>query len=101
MIRPFLTHRVAALMLNLRANQDVRLRIPGGRFLGVARELADPAELEAARGAYVGRVNFFDNGECLFHRPGRPTKAKIQELHATWFDTGVPLVIELARRPPK
>lgn len=78
----------------------VRAIVAGDRAY-VARELADPAEVEAARGAYVGRVNFFDYGECLFHRPGRPTKAKIQELHATWFETGVPLVIELAGRPPE
>jgi hypothetical protein len=29
------------------------------------------------------------------HRKGRPTRAKIVELHRAWFEGGVPLVIEL------
>ncbi len=95
MIRPFATEGVSAWMLNIRADPNVRLRIPGGRYAGVARELSEPAELVAAENTYVGRVNSFDYGECLFHRPGRPTRAKIQELHATWFETGVALAIEL------
>ena len=29
-------------------------------------------------------------------RPGRPTPAKIRELHRDWFAQGTPLVVELA-----
>ncbi|KIA60116.1 hypothetical protein [Nocardia vulneris] len=36
-----------------------------------------------------------DYGECAVHRRGLPSRAKIQELHRYWFDTGNPLVIEL------
>ena len=42
-------------------------------------------------------VNLFDYGECELHLRGLPTRAKIEELHAYWFDTGVPLVVELGR----
>jgi hypothetical protein len=27
---------------------------------------------------------------------GLPSRAKIQELHRYWFDTGIPVVVELA-----
>jgi hypothetical protein len=33
--------------------------------------------------------------ECAFHSPGLPTGAKIEELHRSWFATGVPLMVEL------
>jgi hypothetical protein len=95
MIRPRDTESVSAWVLNIRSDPKVRLRIPGVRCAGIARELYEPAELAAAKSAYVGRINRFDYIECLFHRPGRPNKAKIQELHITWFETGVALAIEL------
>ena len=67
----------------------------GGTFAGVARELSDPAELEHAREALCETVNLFDYGECAVHLRGRATRRKIQELHRYWFETGIPLVIEL------
>jgi deazaflavin-dependent oxidoreductase (nitroreductase family) len=79
---------------NVRANPSVRLRIRGGTFFGRAREL-DDVEREAAKTAYCGTVNPFDYLECRAHRLGRPTPAKIKELHRTWFEGGVPLVVEL------
>jgi deazaflavin-dependent oxidoreductase (nitroreductase family) len=80
---------------NIRANPDVRLRIRGGRFAGVAREVRDRAEREEAMAAFCETVNPFDYLECRAHRLGRPTAAKIKELHRTWFEGGVPLVVEL------
>jgi deazaflavin-dependent oxidoreductase (nitroreductase family) len=85
----------AAWVKNLQADPAVRLRIRGGRFPGVAREPRDAAEREEAREAYCGTVNPFDYAECMMHRPGRPTRAKIQELHRRWFTRGLPLVIDL------
>ena len=67
----------------------------GGTFSGVARELSDPAELAEAREAFCETVHLFDYGECDVHLRGFPTRAKITELHRYWFDTGVPLVVEL------
>ena len=87
--------RPTAWLANVRANPDVRLRIRGGTFAGVARELRE-SEIEEARTAYCRTVNPFDYGECLLWRKGRPTRAKITELHRDWFEHGTPLVIELA-----
>jgi deazaflavin-dependent oxidoreductase (nitroreductase family) len=101
MLRPVLTVKTSAWVLNIRANPHVRLRIRGGTFAGVARELEEGVEMREAREAYCEAVNPFDYVECTFHRGGRPTRAKIQELHRGWFDTGIPLVVELgAQRSP-
>jgi deazaflavin-dependent oxidoreductase (nitroreductase family) len=86
---------VAALVWNIRSNPSVRLRIRGGTIAGVARELRDPAELERAREAVCETVNLFDYGECSVHLRGLPSRAKIKELHRYWFDTGIPLVVDL------
>ena len=95
MIRPKITHKASAWVLNIRADPNVSLRMRGGTFAGLARELDDDAELQQARELYCAAVNPFDYGECIFHRGSRPTRSKIEELHRSWFDTGIPLVIEL------
>jgi deazaflavin-dependent oxidoreductase (nitroreductase family) len=99
MLRPtpdtLATKRVSAWVLNIRANPCVRLRLPGGTFAGVARELTDTAEIAEARRIYCEASNLFDYAECAFHLSGRPTRAKIEQLHRSWFDTGIPIVVEL------
>jgi deazaflavin-dependent oxidoreductase (nitroreductase family) len=86
---------VAAWLLNIRSDPRVELRLPGGRYEGIARELQDPDELEQAREAVCATVTWFDYGECDLHVRGLPTRAKIEDLHRYWFDTGIPLVVEL------
>jgi deazaflavin-dependent oxidoreductase (nitroreductase family) len=86
---------VTAWVWNIRSNPDVRLRIRGGTFEGVARELVDASELAEAREAFCEQVNFSDYGECVLHLRGRPSRTKIKELHRHWFDTGIPLVVDL------
>jgi deazaflavin-dependent oxidoreductase (nitroreductase family) len=86
---------VAAWVWNIRSNPNVTLRIRGGTFAGVARELNDPAELATAREALCETVNPMDYGECALHLRGMPTRAKIKDLHRYFFDTGIPLVIDL------
>jgi deazaflavin-dependent oxidoreductase (nitroreductase family) len=104
MLRPTPTavakNHIAGWLLNIRAEPRVRLRMHGGNFAGRARELHDPAEIERARAVYCETVNPFDYVECAFHRGGLPTRAKIEELHRSWFATGVPLVVELFGQPP-
>jgi deazaflavin-dependent oxidoreductase (nitroreductase family) len=85
----------AGWLWNIRANPSVSLRIRGGNFAGVAREITDPAELEQARSAICDTVTLFDYGECDLHLRGLPSRAKIQRLHGYWFDTGIPMVVEL------
>jgi deazaflavin-dependent oxidoreductase (nitroreductase family) len=85
----------AAWVWNIRANPRVELRLRGGTFTGTARELHDPAELAQAREALCATVNLFDYGECDMHLRGLPTRAKIEQLHGYWFETGIPIVVEL------
>jgi deazaflavin-dependent oxidoreductase (nitroreductase family) len=87
--------RPTGWLQNVRANPHVQLRIRGGTFSGVARELRDDGEREEAKAAYCGDVNPNDYVECALWRKGRPTRSKIQELHRDWFAEGTPLVIDL------
>ncbi len=91
-------NHTAGWLLNIRSEPRVHLRMHGGSFAGRARELDDPAEIERARAVYCETVTPFDYVECTFHRGGLPTRAKIEELHRSWFATGVPLVVELQER---
>jgi deazaflavin-dependent oxidoreductase (nitroreductase family) len=86
---------VNALVHNIRANPVVRLRIPGGTFTGNAREITDTAERERARPLLCDSVFPNDYGECALHLRGWPTRTKIQELHRYWFETGIPVAIDL------
>jgi deazaflavin-dependent oxidoreductase (nitroreductase family) len=92
MVRP---SAVAAWVWNIRSNPSVTLRVRGGTFAGVARELKEPAELADARDAFCETVKLFDYGECATHLRGLPTRSKIKELHRYWFDTGIPLAVDL------
>jgi hypothetical protein len=74
----------------------VRLKIRGGTFAGVARELRGTTERQEAMGAYCETVNPFDYLAYTLWRKGRPTRSKIKELHRSWFDEGTPLVVELS-----
>jgi deazaflavin-dependent oxidoreductase (nitroreductase family) len=85
----------AAWVWNIRSNPNVKLRVRGGTFTGHARELTDPEELAEARAAFCEKVTLSDYGECALHLRGLPTRAKIEELHRYWFDTGIPLVVDL------
>lgn len=87
---------VSAWVWNIRANPNVRLKLGRRTFAGVAREIADPAELEQARAAICNTVHLVDYFECTLHLRGVPSRAKILELHRYWFETGIPLLVELA-----
>lgn len=87
--------RPTAWLHNVRANPHVRLRIRGGTFTGAVRELRDAGERQQAMEAYCETANPYDYMECLMWRRGRPTRAKIDELHRGWFRDGTPLVVEL------
>jgi deazaflavin-dependent oxidoreductase (nitroreductase family) len=89
---------VQAWVHNIRANPHVRLRLRGGSFAGLAREITDHAEVDTARSAICDAVHAGDFGECALHLRGLPSRTKIQELHRYWFDTGIPLVIDLGEK---
>src|SRR5918992_2988978 len=73
---------------NLRAQPRVRLRIRGGRFEGLAREVGSPQEFEEAKTVYCGTINPFDRLEHLMHRTGWPTRERIRALHEHWLTVG-------------
>ena len=87
--------RRSAWLRNLQADPHMRLRIRGGTFSGVARQLHDAAERQRAMTAYCETINPVDFLACRLHRPGRPTRSRIRELHRTWFEKGTPVVVEL------
>jgi deazaflavin-dependent oxidoreductase (nitroreductase family) len=87
--------RPTAWLRNVQANPSVRLRVQGGTFSGVVRELRGAAETREARDAYCETVNAFDFIENMMWRRGRPTRTKVEQLHRDWFERGTPLVVEL------
>jgi deazaflavin-dependent oxidoreductase (nitroreductase family) len=91
---------VQAWVHNIRANPNVRLRIRVGDFDGVAREITGADERERARELICDTVFPNDYGECALHLRGRPTRTKVQELHRYWFDTGIPIAIDLKETRP-
>jgi deazaflavin-dependent oxidoreductase (nitroreductase family) len=92
---------VAGWVWNIRANPNVRLRLGLRTYSGVAREIEDSVELGEAREAICETVHLTDYDECILHLRGRPTREKIKALHRYWFDTGIPIVIELSGKVPK
>jgi deazaflavin-dependent oxidoreductase (nitroreductase family) len=91
---------VNAWVWNIRANPTVRLRIRGGTFDGVAHEITDTLERRRARSLLCDIVYPNDYGECALHLRGLPSRTKIQELHRYWFETGIPVVIDLKETRP-
>jgi deazaflavin-dependent oxidoreductase (nitroreductase family) len=90
--RPLAT---AAWIHNIRADPRVQLRIGARNCTGTAREIDDPAELQRAREAVCETVHAIDYDECALHMRGLPTREKIKALHRYWFDTGIPIIVEL------
>jgi deazaflavin-dependent oxidoreductase (nitroreductase family) len=87
--------KVAAWVLNIRADPHVRLRLGRRTYAAVVREIDAPSELARAREIFCEPVHAVDFGECVLHLKGMPSPRKIRDLHRYWFDTGVPLVAEL------
>jgi deazaflavin-dependent oxidoreductase (nitroreductase family) len=85
----------SAWLWNIRSNPEVDLRMRGGAFQGVARELVDGPEKQRAREAYCETVHVFDYAESYFHIGGRATRSRIKQLHRHWFDTGIPIAIDI------
>jgi hypothetical protein len=80
---------------NLDVNPEVRIRIRGGAFSGRARRVADPAERREALEIYCSARSPFEYLEHAMWRRGRPTRARIDSLHRHWFESGVPIVVDL------
>lgn len=79
---------------NLRVNARVQLRIKGGTFPGVARELKD-IEFDRAHELYSSYTGPFEYLESFAHMPGRPRRDRLARMHKHWFETGSPMAIDL------
>jgi deazaflavin-dependent oxidoreductase (nitroreductase family) len=88
--------RYSAWFRNIEAHPRVNLRIRGGTFEGMAREITDVEEYDAANAIYCAAVYPFDRLTYLTHRTGRPTAEQIRAVLERWYTVCVPLVIELS-----
>ena len=82
---------------NLLANPEVNLRLRDGRYSGRAREVR-PEERDEGREAYSDHVGWFERFEWPIWRKDKFTPEKCRELHREWFDTGLPVVVDLEPR---
>ncbi|MEL7158017.1 MAG: nitroreductase family deazaflavin-dependent oxidoreductase [Actinomycetota bacterium] len=81
-------------LANLTESPEVRIRTRQGWRSANARVVADFPE--ALRSKYHESNGLFCYGEYLMWRPGRPTAEGIRDLHRTWLDTGVLVLLDLA-----
>ena len=86
---------VAGWLRNLRIDPRARLRIRGGTFEGVARDLRKD-ERARAETLYCQFTGPFELLESLAHLPGWPNRRKISGMHRHWFRSGTPIAIDLA-----
>ncbi|MGH9186765.1 MAG: nitroreductase/quinone reductase family protein [Acidimicrobiales bacterium] len=91
--------RYSAWFRNLEAHPEVTVRLRGGTFDGVTREITDAEERDAGKAIYCSSVNFFDRFTYLAHRTGPPTGERIRATLERWFAVCVPLVIDLSGAP--
>ena len=88
--------RYSAWFRNIQAQPQVKLRMRGGTFDGVAREITEPEEREHARRIYCETITLFDRLSYLNHRTGRPTAERIRQMFDRWLTVCTPLVVELS-----
>lgn len=82
-------------LANVIETSEVRVRTRSGWHQARARVAADfPDQLRAA---YRDSIGLFCYGEYLMWRPGRPSAEGIRDLHHTWLDTGVLVLLDLER----
>ena len=78
----------------------MRLRIRGGDFDGVAREITGTGERERARELLCSAVFPTDYGGYALHLRGLPARTKVLEVHRYGFETGIPIAIDLEEIRP-
>ncbi len=83
---------------NVRKEPRVQAKVGGRRHEGLAREIADPAERDAAIDAYVREVVPADYTDYLAYHWGWPSRRKIEEAHRNWARDGIMVAIDLGRQ---
>ena len=80
-------------LANLTETPEVRIRTRAGWRPAVAHVVVEfPAVLHSK---YEESNGVFCYGEYLMWRPGRPTPEGIRDLHSTWLDSGVLVLLDL------
>ncbi len=82
---------------NVRRDPRVEAKLGRRRYSGLAREVGDRAEREAALELYVREVFPADYGDYAAYHWGFPTRRKIEEAHRRWAAEGVMVAIDLER----
>ncbi len=80
-------------LANLTKTPQVRIRTRGGWRPATAQVVVDFPE--ALRTQYEESSGAFCYGEYLMWRSGRPATDGIRDLHVTWLDTGVLVLLDL------
>ncbi|MBI1885424.1 MAG: nitroreductase family deazaflavin-dependent oxidoreductase [Chloroflexi bacterium] len=93
--RIMLAKRPADWLRNVRANPRVRVKMGRRSYEGVAREVTDPSEREAAASVYLSVVTPFDYFDYASLYWGFPTRRKIDEVHRRWVREGTVVRIDL------
>jgi deazaflavin-dependent oxidoreductase (nitroreductase family) len=82
---------------NIRRDPHVTIRLKDGTFDGIAAEVTADERQQAMR-AYVDTVVLNDYSDYLVYHWSFPTRARILAAHRSWFDDGIPIVIDLSPR---
>jgi len=80
---------------NIRADSQVTIRLHNETLRGRARQVLDPDERRRAAEAYIPTTGWSDYFDYIVYHWAFPTRAKIERAHRSWFEQGVPVVIEL------
>ncbi len=82
---------------NARAKPEITVKLGSRRFEAHVRELADPAERDAAADLFVREVVRFDYVDYTGYEWAFPTRRSIQNAHRRWLEKGTLVVIDLDR----
>ncbi len=83
---------------NARAKPEITVKLGSRQFEGRARELADPAERDAAADLFVREIVPFDYVDYASYEWGVPTRRSIRDAHQRWAAEGVMVAIDLQRQ---
>ena len=84
----------AQWLRNIRTNPHVTLRLKDKTAPGLAHEVLSDTERKWAADAYIGTTVPNDYLDYAVYEWGFPTRRKIQAAHRSWFEEGVPVIIE-------
>lgn len=82
---------------NVRSEPRMEAKVGGTRYLGLAREITDPSEREAAIEVYAGEIVSADYTDYVSYHWGWPTRRRIEEAHRSWARDGIMVAIDLER----